>query len=55
MIQKKFLIKKLKKIGVSFSLFEDESRPTTVKRRYRADNKTLLRVSKLIQNSISKK
>lgn len=52
---KKFLIKKLKKIGVTYNLFEDESRPTTLKRRYRANNKTLLRVSKLIQSSISKK
>ena len=52
---KDFLIKNLKKIGVKHILFEDISRPTTVKKRYRANNKTLLRVSKLIQNSIDKK
>jgi len=31
----------------------DDSRPTTLKQRYRADGKTLLRVSHLVQSSIS--
>ena len=34
-------------------LYKDPSRPTSVKERYRAKNKTLLRVSKLIDKSIS--
>ncbi len=54
-VYKNFLVKNLKKNGVSHNLFEDVSRPTTLKTRYRANNKTLLRVSQLIQNSIDKR
>jgi rfaE bifunctional protein kinase chain/domain len=39
--------------GVNFHLFQDESRPTTLKQRFRARQKTLLRVSHLRQHSIS--
>ena len=34
-------------------VFEDDNRPTTVKQRYRASGKTLLRVSHLRQHDIS--
>jgi rfaE bifunctional protein kinase chain/domain len=44
----------LTEYGVSAHLLRDESRPTTLKQRYRAQNKTLLRVSHLYQGSISK-
>lgn len=39
--------------GVDTFLFRDESRPTTLKKRYRSQNKTLLRVSHLRQHDIS--
>ena len=39
--------------GVSACLVNDESRPTTLKQRYRARGKTLLRVSHLRQHGIS--
>lgn len=44
---------KLKDYNVNFISFLDENRPTTLKKRYRANNKTLLRVSYLRQNDIS--
>src|SRR5208282_391173 len=37
----------LEKIGVKVCFYDDESRPTTLKQRYRAGQKTLLRVSHL--------
>ena len=40
--------------GVKPILFEDISRPTTIKQRYLTENKTLLKVSYLHQNSIPK-
>jgi rfaE bifunctional protein kinase chain/domain len=40
--------------GVDRSLITDAERPTTVKQRFRAGSKTLLRVSHLRQDSISK-
>jgi rfaE bifunctional protein kinase chain/domain len=43
---------RLSAYGVNASLFEDESRPTTLKQRYRASGKTLLRVSHLKQHMI---
>jgi rfaE bifunctional protein kinase chain/domain len=43
----------LKKYDVNCSLVVDESRPTTVKQKYRAGYKTLLRVSHLRQHDIS--
>ena len=39
--------------GVKAELFRDNSRPTTVKRRYRAGDKTLLRVNRLSQTPVS--
>ena len=36
------------------NLFVDYQRPTTVKQRFKSEDKTLLRVSKLYQTSISK-
>ncbi|PKP72295.1 MAG: ADP-heptose synthase [Alphaproteobacteria bacterium HGW-Alphaproteobacteria-5] len=44
---------KFSEYGVGSVLLEDESRPTTVKQRFRAAGKTLLRVSRLRQHSIS--
>jgi rfaE bifunctional protein kinase chain/domain len=41
--------------GVKAFFVKDESRPTTLKQRYRAIGKTLLRVSHLHQGAISKK
>ena len=48
-----FAQSKLLEYGVSVELFEDDSRPTTLKQRYRAASKTLLRVSHLRQHAIS--
>lgn len=42
----------LQKHGVDVCLIKDESRPTTLKQRYRARGKTLLRVSHLRQHDI---
>ena len=42
----------LKEYGVDHHLLPEESRPTTLKQRYRAANKTLLRVSHLRQHEI---
>ena len=39
--------------GVAFDRFVDESRPTTRKQRFRALNKTLLRVNHLRQHPVS--
>lgn len=44
----------LKKNNVKTFLIKDFSRPTTLKKRYRAKNKTLLRVSHLNQSMIEK-
>jgi len=44
---------KLTALGVNAHLFQDESRPTTLKQRFRARHKTLLRVSHLRQHAIS--
>jgi len=43
----------LDKYKVTANLYEDASRPTTLKQRYRAGGKTLLRVSHLRQHDIS--
>lgn len=45
--------KKLNEYGVDSCLIVDESRPTTLKKRYRTQGKTLLRVSELRQHDIS--
>ena len=54
-----FASKKLEEYGVDACLITDKSRPTTLKQRFRADGKTLLRVSHLrhhdIENELSKK
>jgi len=38
--------------GVNTFIYQDESRPTTVKRRYRTQNKTLLRVNEFRSHSV---
>ncbi len=48
-----FAKQKLANYGVDVSLIIDESRPTTLKQRFRARGKTLLRVSHLKQHDIS--
>lgn len=49
----KFADEKLDEYGVRVEVFRDESRPTTLKQRFRADGKTLLRVSHLRQHDVS--
>jgi len=44
---------RLLEYGVSAEVFEDDNRPTTLKQRYRAAGKTLLRVSHLRQQAVS--
>lgn len=44
---------RLTEYGVLAHLLEDDSRPTTLKRRFRAHNKTLLRVSHLRQHGLT--
>lgn len=48
-----FVGDKLLEYGVSAEFFEDVNRPTTLKQRFRASGKTLLRVSHLRQQAIS--
>lgn len=48
-----FAQEKLDEYGITSHLFHDHSRPTTLKQRYRARGKTLLRVSELRQHDIS--
>ena len=50
----KFCKENLKKKNLIANLFVDYQRPTTVKQRFKSEDKTLLRVSKLYQTSISK-
>jgi len=45
--------KELENYGVNTLFFNDESRPTTSKRRYRAQNKTMLRVNDYRQHDIA--
>ena len=47
-----FVQEKLSDYGVETHLIKDESRPTTLKKRYRAQNQTLLRISHLHHDSI---
>jgi rfaE bifunctional protein kinase chain/domain len=44
----------LKGMGVDSLLIEDTSRPSTLKRRYRVENKSLLRVNRFRKHAISK-
>ena len=48
-----FTKKALKQNNVNVNFYVDESRPTTLKQRYRARQKTLLRVSHLRQHAIN--
>lgn len=48
-----FARKTLKGYGVNHTILADSSRPTTLKQRFRADGKTLLRVSHLRQHDIN--
>lgn len=52
---REFALKELAAYGVEANLMVDESRPTTLKQRYRSKGKTLLRVSHLHQGAISVK
>ena len=47
-----FAVESLKGYGVKCHLVPEENRPTTLKQRYRASNKTLLRVSHLRQHDV---
>jgi rfaE bifunctional protein kinase chain/domain len=49
-----FAIDKLLEYGVRTHIFEDGNRPTTLKQRYRSKGKSLLRVSHLHQDAISR-
>ncbi len=49
----RYLGDKLTSYGLNHHLLVDDSRPTTLKKRYRVGNKTLLRVSHLRQHKIS--
>jgi rfaE bifunctional protein kinase chain/domain len=44
----------LTQLGINTYLLKDSTRPTTLKQRFRAQNKTLLRVNHLKQHNISK-
>ena len=50
----KFAQGTLSQFGVRTRFFTDDSRPTTLKKRFRANGKTLLRVSDLRQHDISR-
>jgi len=50
----RYVAERLNAYGVNAQLMKDDSRPTTLKQRYRAGNKTLLRVSQLRQHRINK-
>jgi rfaE bifunctional protein kinase chain/domain len=47
-----FLKSRLEQFGVAFHAYTDDSRPTTLKQRFRASQKTLLRVSHLRQHDV---
>lgn len=51
--QADFVEQQLEKYQVSPQLYRDESRPTTTKKRYRANNKSLLRVNDFRQHDIN--
>jgi len=50
-----FSIKSLENYGVTSHLIIDDSRPTTLKQRYRCKEKTMMRLSHLQQADVSKK
>jgi rfaE bifunctional protein kinase chain/domain len=47
-----FAVSELDRFGVNARTIRDDSRPTTLKQRFRANEKTLLRVSRLSQRTI---
>lgn len=49
----RFAEETLRRQGIGGAFVRDDSRPTTLKQRYRADGKTLLRVSHLRQHDVS--
>jgi rfaE bifunctional protein kinase chain/domain len=49
-----FVRKEMKKFKIDSRIYTDDSRPTTLKQRFRAGQKTLLRVSHLRQHAIGK-
>lgn len=49
-----FTNKYLKNLNINTFLYKDSTRPTTLKQRFRAHNKTLLRVNHLKQHNINK-
>lgn len=53
-INKIYVEEGLKKLGIDVALYADSTRPTTLKQRFRAKEKTLLRVNHLKQHNISK-
>lgn len=48
-----YLNNRLQKLDIKVQLYKDSTRPTTLKQRFRAKTKTLLRVNHLKQHSIS--
>jgi len=50
----RYVAEKLSAYGATGHLVEDDSRPTTLKQRFRAGNKTLLRVNYLRQHKLNK-
>lgn len=48
-----YVEKGLKELGIETLLYKDSTRPTTLKQRFRASSKTLLRVNHLKQHSIN--
>lgn len=53
-VNKTYVEEGLKKLGIDVALYADSTRPTTLKQRFRAKEKTLLRVNHLKQHNISK-
>jgi len=51
---KEYVKSNLESLGIKTSLFYDTTRPTTLKQRFRANSKTLLRVNHLKQHGINK-
>jgi len=51
-LDKEFVSDGLEKLNIDISLYGDETRPTTLKQRFRANGKTLLRVNHLKQHKI---
>lgn len=50
-----FVREKLREYGVHAHIFEDDTRPTTLKQRFRCRGKTLLRVSHLQQHDVDRR